>query len=258
VRDQKIRVVIVDDEEQAIHVIRLLLDPYKDVDIIGTATDGYEAINCISKLRPDLVFLDIQMPEVDGFDVIRQVSATYQPYYIFTTAYDRYAVEAFEVHALDYLLKPFTDERFRQTIDRARNQIRNNKDGSLAMRLEALMADHQSSLASNALSKLSIKTNGKTIFIDTQEISWIEADNQYVQIHVTGKKYIVRESLSSIERRLGTSTFYRVHRSTIINVHYVEAIEPHFKGDCVVFLKGGVKVRLSRKRKDGLKTIIGW
>lgn len=253
--NEPLRVIIVDDEENAISIIKLLLEPLSEIEIVASCSNGYEAIEAISSHKPDLVFLDIQMPEVDGFQVIEKVKYIHQPYYIFTTAYDEYAVKAFDVHALDYLLKPFDDDRFFIALNRAKEHIDTKGLQHISDRIDHFLNDRK---YPKPVQKLSIKTGGKTIFIETSTIDWIEADNQYAKVHTKSKSYLIRESLNSLEQRLSDSDFYRSHRSAIINIHQIQAIEPYFKGDFIIHLNGGTKVKLSRSRKHDLKSILNW
>ncbi|MDN5205247.1 LytTR family DNA-binding domain-containing protein [Fulvivirgaceae bacterium BMA10] len=255
---QQLSAIIVDDEAYARGIIRLMLESHDDITVLSECSNGIEAVETIKQTKPDLVFLDIQMPEVNGFDVIKEVQNYHKAYYIFTTAYDEYALKAFEVNAIDYLLKPFDDNRFEEALRRAKEQIKRKELEALSQKFINILGDIERKEDTTYLNKISIRSGGKIYFIDVANIDWIEADNQYVQIHVAGSKHILRESLTSLERSLNPQFFYRTHRSAIINIKRIKELEPHFKGDYVITLLDGTKVKLSRSRKDRLKGLLNW
>lgn len=254
----KLGVIIVDDEAPARELIRLLLDKYDFVELLGLCSDGQSAINLIQKIQPDLVFLDIQMPEVSGFDVIRAIPEDVLPYFIFTTAYDQYAIQAFEVNAIDYLLKPFDDERFDRAIHRAKTAHQDRADKAWGDQIRKLLGGIPPPENRNYLRKLSVKVGNKIKFIPVDEVIWLEAENQYVKIHTITTSYLLRQSLSKLEDTLSPEEFYRIHRSSIVRINAIRQIEPYFKGDYTVYLENGTIVKLSRNRAEGLRVILPW
>lgn len=251
------RALIVDDEAYAREIVRSLLAKDSDFELIGSCTNGSEAIEMIGEKRPDIVFLDIQMPGIDGFKVIEQTRAVHTPYYVFATAYDAFALKAFEVNALDYLLKPFDDQRFFETLERAKTALANREKADLKDQLSQLLV-HQSQAKKSFLRRISIKTGGRIHFINTEDIDWIEADNQYVKIHCTSKAHTHRQSLTELEGLLDPERFVRVHRSAIVNVNRIQSLEPHFRGDFMITLHNGTKVKLAQSRKENLRQLMGW
>lgn len=254
----KLRTLIVDDEAPARELILLLLQQYDFVELIGSCSDGNTAIELIQKEKPDLLLLDIQMPEVSGFDVLRAVSEADLPYVIFTTAYDHYAIEAFEHNAIDYLLKPFTEKRFTMALQRAKEAKENLDARDWNEKMKALLQERPKTTPAKYPQKLSIKVGSRIRFVPVNEVIWISAENQYVRIHTAGQSFLLRESLSKLEESLAPADFYRVHRSSIVNVHAIRQIEPFFKGDYTIYLQGGVKIKLSRSRAEGLRRIMPW
>jgi len=254
-----IRTIIVDDEHYAREVIRHLLASKEDVEILAECSNGYEAVEAIVKLKPDLVFLDIQMPEMDGFQVVKQAEYFHRPYYIFATAYDSFALKAFEVNALDYLLKPFDDERFYTALTKAKNQISQEAFGLIGEKLSGLIDYAQASAKPTVqyLSKIPIKETGRIYFVDTAAIDWIEAADQYIQLHVGSKKHLIRERMNEMERQLDPRLFCRIHRSTMVNLHQIKELQPFFKGDYLVILKDGTSLKLTRSRKEAFQKAFG-
>ena len=251
------RILIVDDEDYARDIVRSLLAQATDIDLIGECSNGSEAVEAIKSQKPDIVFLDIQMPEVNGFEVIEACSTFHQPHYIFTTAYDEFALKAFEVNAIDYLLKPFDDDRFFQALDRAKEKAALPGSSDLKESIAALVAAHTQSKATY-LRRISIKTGGRIHFISAEDIHWIEADNQYVKIHTSTGHHTHRASLNELGGQLDPTSFIRIHRSAIVNIHCIASLEPHFRGDFIVQLTNGTKVKLAKSRKDALRQLMGW
>lgn len=251
------RTLIVDDEDYARDIVRSLLKTDPDITLVGECSNGTEAIAAIEAEKPDIVFLDIQMPEVNGFEVIERASGLYQPHYIFTTAYDEFAPKAFEVNAIDYLLKPFDDDRFFQALNRAKEKAAIPASTELKKSIAALLKAHQQNQA-NYLKRISVKTGGKIHFIAVEDIEWIEADNQYVKIHTANRHHTHRASLTELETTLDPATFMRIHRSAIVNIHSITSLEPHFRGDFMVNLQSGTKVKLAHTRKEALRQLMGW
>lgn len=249
-----LRVVIVDDEPMARRGIRQLLALHDDVEIVGEARNGKEAVRLLKSLAPDLVFLDVQMPELDGFAVLGELDAERLPAVIFVTAYDTFAVRAFELHALDYLVKPLHEQRFHDALSRARDRLRSKEALALARRLSRLLADRAQPDAAEAapqpLRRLVIATSSAHLILDVAEIDWIEADDYYAAIHARGRRHLVRESLASLEGRLDRSQFVRVHRSAIVNVARVREIRAQAAGESGVVLRDGTEIPLSRRRRE--------
>jgi two-component system LytT family response regulator len=236
------RVVIVDDEPLACERIRTLLMDEPGVEIAGECHDGKSAVEMIRKLAPDLVFLDVQMPEMDGFEVVKQLARL--PSIIFVTAYDQFAVKAFEIHALDYLLKPFDRERFQKALARARG-------GQVDARLVRLI--DQLTGRKEFLTRLVVKAEGRVIFLSAEEIDYIEAAGNYVRLHAGGESYLHRETISRLEQAMDPEKFVRIHRSTIVSVSRIRELHRMFHGDFKVVLRNGQELTLARSYRDRLK-----
>src|SRR5918998_1451949 len=217
---KRIRTLIVDDEPLARERIRALLTDQPDVEVIGEARDGEEAVKAILAQEPDLVFLDIQMPKMDGFEVIRTVGAENMPLVVFVTAYDQHALKAFEVRALDYLLKPFDRERFAESLQRARKQIEREETGDLGRRLLALVKDLRKDQP--RAERLVVKSGGRLFFLRADEIDWVEAAGNYVRLHVGTTAHLLRETMNAIESRLDPEKFFRIHRCRIVNMERIQ------------------------------------
>jgi two-component system, LytTR family, response regulator len=251
---QKIRTIIVDDEPLARRGIRAQLEEESDFEIIAECRNGLEAVAAIQKEAPDLVFLDVQMPELDGFGVLETLGSEQLPTVIFVTAYDRYALRAFEVHALDYMLKPLDPERFAQTLERARLQIERKDIRDLNRRLQTLLDDLKA--ATKHADRLVIKAGGRIVFLNVSEIDWIEAADNYVRLHVGRESHLMRETLSNLEKRLDPIRFARVHRSTIINVQRIKELYPLFRGEYEIVLKDGTRVSSGRNYRERLQELL--
>ena len=255
-----LRVLIVDDEPLAREGIRLLLEREPDIEVAGEAVDGAEAIAAIKQHQPDLVFLDVQMPGMTGIEALERLDVERMPEVIFVTAYDQYAVQAFEHHALDYLLKPFDDDRFRDALERARKRIRERGTGGLEQRMLALLSEYREiggerEPVSPFENRLAVRSGGRIYFLRTEEIDWIEAVDYYVKLHVGGKEHLMRESMNQLEKRLDPRLFLRVHRSSIVNLDRVK--ELHGRGnDHAVVLHDGTRVTLSRSRREKLHALL--
>ncbi len=250
-----IRAVIVDDEPLARRRIRSLLVEAEDVEVIAECANGKEAIQAIEESPPDLLFLDIQMPELDGFDVLQAIGVGHVAVVIFVTAYDQFALRAFEAHALDYLLKPFDDERFEAALERARERIRQQQGGDLDRRLRALLEEVRGDRG--YLQRLVVPSGRRSVFIRTEEIDWIEAERNYVRLHVGGRSYLLRENLSHIEAALDPAKFCRIHRSTIVNIDRIQAVESLFQGEYLVVLHDGTKLTSGRSYRRSLHALLG-
>ena len=250
-----VRALIVDDEPLARAHLRSLLRDRGDVDVIGECGDGRSAIDQIRKLTPELVLLDIQMPELDGLDVIREVGPTEMPAVVFVTAYDEHALAAFEVHAFDYILKPVSRQRFTQAIDRVVGLIRTDVTAERPERpLEALIEAMRSE--QTALDRIAVKADGRVVFIRVNEIDWIEADDDLVRIHTGKVVHAHRSTLTHLEERLPASKFLRVHRSTLVNVDRIREIQPWFQGDWVLILADGTRLHSGKSYRSKVREYI--
>jgi two-component system LytT family response regulator len=249
------RVLIVDDEPLAHEKIVEMLRDDPEVEIIAGCMNGSEAVEAIEKHSPDLIFLDVQMPERDGFAVLEALEPERMPLVIFVTAYDQYAVRAFEVHAVDYLLKPFDRERFDKAMQRARAQFRRRKSGEIDQRILTLLQEIKA--RPEYVDRLVIKTGGRVFFLKTDEIEWIEAEGNYVRLHVNKASYLLRETISSLEARLDPRKFRRIHRSTIVNIDSIKELQPWFHGEYQVILQNGAELTLSRSYREKLPELLG-
>lgn len=251
----KIRTVIVDDEPLARRGIRAHLKEERDVEIIAECSNGREAVQVIEEHAPDLVFLDVQMPELDGFGVLEALNIEHLPSIIFVTAYDQYALRAFEVHALDYLLKPFDNERFTRALERARAQIERRSISDLSHRLQSLIDDLRTN--QKYAERLVIKTAGRIFFLGVEEIDWIEAADNYVRLHAGHDTHLLRETMNSLESRLDPTQFLRVQRSAIINVRRIKELHPLFRGEYEIVLRDGTRLTSGRGYRDRLQELFG-
>lgn len=249
----KTRVLIVDDEPLARERIRDLLKKEPRFEVIGESGNGLDAITQIQTHAPDLVFLDVQMPELDGFGVIETLGADNIPHIIFVTAYDQYALKAFEVHALDYLLKPFDRNRFREALSRAIDHIELRRNGDFNYRLRELLQEVK--VENKYVDRLIIKSEGRIFFIKTDEIHWIEAAGNYVSLHVGKEEHLMRETMQAMENKLDPQKFIRIHRSTIVNIERVKEIQPWFNGEYLIVLNDDTRLTLSRKYRERFKEI---
>jgi two-component system LytT family response regulator len=249
-----LRTLIVDDEPLAREGVRMLLEHDPEITAVLECADGRAAVSTIIETKPDLVFLDVQMPEMDGFEVLETVGVDLMPNTIFVTAYDKYALHAFEVHALDYLLKPFTNERFFKALERAKAQIKLRNDHSLNSQLTALL-DHLKG-GGDYLERLVVKTAGRISFVAVEEIDWIEAADTYVRLHVRRESYLVRGTMGGLEARLAPNKFLRIHRSTIVNLNRVKELKPLFHGEYLVQLHDGTELTSGRSYRNKLRPLL--
>lgn len=260
------RVMIVDDEPLARRAIRLLLKNDSQVEIVAEAGSGMEAVKLITDSPPDLLFLDIQMPGMNGFDVLEKIDTASIPAIIFVTAFDRYALKAFEVHALDYLLKPFDDARFEKALRQAKALVEQREINKLSRKLFALLEDREGGQAaeepqrgaehSRYLTRLMIKTASRIFFLKVEEIDWIGAEDYYVKLHFGRKSHLLRETMNEMEAKLDPEKFLRIHRSSIVNLDRVKELHAHFNGDYVVVLHDGTELKLSRSRREQLQALL--
>ena len=251
----QIRVLLVDDEPLTREMIREMLEDDRDVEIIGECVNGAEAVAAIEAHSPDLLFLDVQMPEANGFEVLETLKNGQMPHVIFVTAYDQYAVRAFEVHALDYLLKPFDRERFEASWQRAKEQILKDKNGRRDERILTLLEELKA--GSKYLERLVIKSGGRVFFLEACDIDWIEAEGNYVSVHSGKKSHLLRETISSLETQLDPKKFRRVHRSAIVQLDKIKELQPWFHGEYRIILHSGAQVMLSRNYRENLQEALG-
>jgi two-component system LytT family response regulator len=255
------RAIIVDDEELARRGIRALLQRAGDVEIVSECASGDEAIRAISAAEPEVVYLDIQMQGKTGFDVIAALPETKCPHVIFVTAFDRFAVRAFEIHALDYLLKPVNEERFNVSLARARAAVAGVRDGSMIRRFWQMATELRASpgqgLLPSMTDRIPVKTRGRVMIVNVAEIDWVEADGDYVSVHVGAKSWLLRETIAAAEARLALSGFVRIHRSTLVNIYRVRELLPLSKGEFTVVLADGTGLKLSRNYRFALERLLG-
>jgi len=253
-----VRALIVDDEPLACERIRNLLKEDPEVEVVGQS-GGRSALNAIKELSPDLIFLDVKMPGLDGFGVLKNLEGESGsgrlPVVIFVTAFDRYALRAFDVHAVDYLLKPFDKERFERAVNRAKAQIRDGPNGKQSHRIADLLAQFKP--AQSYLERLVVKRNGRIFFIKAAEVDWIEAEGNYVRIHIAGESHLLRETLSNLEARLDPTKLVRIHRSAIVNIDRVQEMQPWFHGEYRVILPDGVQLTLTKSYREKLHEQLG-
>jgi two-component system, LytTR family, response regulator len=251
---ERIRAIIVDDEPLARDGVRLHLAESADVEVVGEAGSGEEAIELIEAMRPDLMFLDVQMPGIDGFGVLEALGTSHMPVTIFTTAYDQFAVKAFDAHAVDYLLKPYDADRFQRALGRAREQLGSRRRADVDERLGSLLAELRG--RSRYAERLVVRSGGRMIILRTAEVDWIEAASNYVRLHAAGKDYLLRETMTALEARLDPAEFVRIHRSTMARVDRIRELEPLFQGDYVVILSDGTRLTSSRGYRDRLQELL--
>ncbi len=247
-----IRTVIADDETLARQKLRILLESEPGIQLVAECRSGAEAIAAVRSHKPDLLFLDVQMPDADGFDVLSTLSPEEMPVTVFTTAYDQFAIRAFEAHALDYLLKPFDQGRLHHSIERARTEFLKSQDSELAQRMLNALAKGR--VATDR--RLVIKAGGRVVFIDLDEIHWIEAAANYVKLNTGKESYLLREAIGQVSRRLDPGQFIRIHRSTIVNVQKIKELQPCNSGEYIVTLRSGKELSCSRGYRGGLQHLI--
>jgi two-component system LytT family response regulator len=251
--DMNIRTLIVDDQSTGLAVLRDLLRHEPDIEIVGTAANGPEAIESINRLAPDLVFLDVQMPELDGFEVVNRIKLPQIPIIIFVTGHDDYALKAFEAHALDYLVKPCQLARLRSAVQRARQQIQSHQNGDIQQKLDSLMQDLKAD--SKYPERLAVKSNGRIVFLRLADIDMVEAADNYVKLHVGNETHMLRETLTALEEKLPPSQFVRISRSTIVNIESVKELHPLFHGEYSVALHNGTRATLTRGYREQLRQL---
>jgi two-component system LytT family response regulator len=260
----RLRAVIADDEPAARRGVRLLLERDAEIEIVGEAGTGGEAAELINRVRPDLAFLDVQMPGGDGFAALAKLEPSAAPAVVFVTAYDEHALRAFEVNAVDYLLKPYDDARFAAALQRAKAAVRRRQSEAVNRRLTELLDYLQreggrpgaAENSGGAGERILVKSSGDIFFLKAEEIDWIEAEGDYMKFHVSGRAHLMRETMARLEARLNPQRFIRIHRSTIVNFDRVRKLSPSFAGEYAVVLSDGTKLRLSRGYHDRVAQLL--
>ena len=253
-----VRTLLVDDEPLALASLQLGLEGHSEVEIIGQAGDGRRAVQLIRSLQPDLIFLDVQMPDMDGFAVLRELDDIEPPEVVFVTAFDQHALKAFDVHALDYLLKPFDDERFDECVMRAVSHVRSRQQGELRHSLQALLrqiapeTEYGGHGSGRFAERITVRGQEGLSFIAARDIDWLESTGNYVCVHSAGGRYLIRSTLRGFLERLDPRRFVRIHRSTAVNVYRIRAVQPWASGDYMAILQDGNKLKVSRNYKDDL------
>ncbi len=254
----RIRTVIVDDEPTARRGVRLLLERDPAIEIVGEAGGGAEAAELILREQPALAFLDVQMPGGDGFETLAKVGPGAAPVIVFVTAYDEHALRAFDVNAVDYLLKPYDDARFAAALQRAKDAVRRRSAETVDARLTQLLKYFETNAAPAAAGtdRILVKSSGEIFFLKADEIDWIEAEGDYMKFHVAGKTHLMRETMARLEARLNPKQFIRIHRSTIVNADRLRKLSPSFAGEYAVILQDGTKLKLSRGYHERIAALL--
>jgi two-component system, LytTR family, response regulator len=253
--NQKIRVCVIDDEPIACRKVQRLLKEDPEIEVVRVCRNGEEAREAIESLLPDLIFLDVQMPEMDGFEVLKSLKTEKLPYVIFVTAYDSYAIQAFRVHALDYLLKPFDKKEFLEALKRAKVQVHRDRERPGGVDLSRLL--NELSGRPSFVERLVIKSYGKIFFLRVDEIDWIEAQGKYELIHAGKQTHLIREGMNKLEAELDPKKFVRIHKSTIVNVDCIEQLQPLFHSDFRAILRNGTALTISRRYREKLEQLLG-
>ena len=250
-----IRTLVVDDEPIARARVLALLGEEADIEVVGECASGPEAVSAATAHSPDLMFLDIQMPEMDGFEVARALGPDHMPAVVFVTAFDQHALRAFEIHALDYLLKPFSAERFKSALAHARDQLAKRHATTIGREVLALLPEYQK--RPPAVERLIVRSSGRFHFVRTADIDWCEACGNYITLHVGAQSHLHRETMGHLESQLDAHQFVRIHRSTIVNVDRIQELRSSFNGEHVVLLRDGTRLTLSRGYRDTLQSRLG-
>jgi two-component system LytT family response regulator len=250
----KLNALIVDDEPLARKALLRLLKIERDINVIGQCGDGESAVDAIRRAKPELVFLDVQMPEMDGFRVVETIGVNQMPITVFVTAFDRYAIDAFDANAVDYLLKPFAADRLSRALARARDRHLGRQNQESAQRLFSLL---DSRYQSDYAQRLTVSTGGRILFVSVGDIDWIEAEGNYARLHVSCHVYDVRETLQALMEKLDPREFVRIHRSTIVNVQRIREVQPWFQGSHIVLLHSGEELRMSRYQREAVERLMG-
>jgi len=264
--DRGIRAAVVDDEPMARRSIRILLEADPEIEVVGESGSGPEAVQLLHAVPVDLVFLDVQMPGMSGFEVLRALDPGDMPVIVFVTAHDEYAIQAFDAAAVDYLLKPFDNGRFAAALDRAKQRLRQAGDSRVLRSITELLGGSDSPVPEDDpgqisdrgrhLERLMVREDGRLLVLRTELIDWLEAADYYVRVHVGPRVHLVRETLSSLESRLDPRVFVRIHRSTMVNLDRVRELQPYFQGAYVVILVDGTRLRLSRARRARVEALL--
>jgi two-component system LytT family response regulator len=250
-----LRALVVDDETLARKALLRLLKNEPGINVVGQCADGESAVETIRRLQPDLVFLDVQMPEMDGFRVVETIGVEQMPMTIFVTAFDRYALNAFDVNAVDYLLKPFAPDRLSRALERVRDRSLGRQDKEAAQRLFSLLERTRSQ--TDYVQRLTVSVHGRIVFVPVADIDWIGAEGNYVRLHIARRSHDVRETMQSLAEKLDPRNFVRIHRSTIVNVQRIREIQPWFQGGHIVMLQSGEELRMSRYQRDAAERLLG-
>jgi two-component system LytT family response regulator len=251
-----IRVAIADDEPLARERLTSLLDGRDGYSIVATCVDGPEALAAVTDNEIDLLFLDVQMPGLDGFQMLESIGSAPLPMIVFVTAYDEYALRAFEVSALDYLLKPFDLERFEMTLARVEERVANTEQRELSGQLREFLRTLSATPSLPRVSRFAVRANGEIHFVKAEDVDWIDADGNYVALHACGRVHLVRDTIKSLEDRLDPEKFMRVHRSAIINVEKLRKLQPYFHGEYVITLQDGTTLTSSRTYSERLRALL--
>ncbi|MBV8551864.1 MAG: response regulator transcription factor [Acidobacteriaceae bacterium] len=245
--------MVVDDEPLAREGLRMLLSREPEISAIYEAKDGREAVDAIRNARPDLVFLDVQMPEMDGFSVVKEIGAEHMPAVVFVTAHDQYAIQAFEINAMDYLLKPVTEQRFAQSLARAKARLNHRTPDDASRQILSLLETIAS--PRRYLKRLAVRSAGKTVFVDIEDVDWIEAAENYAQLHVGRAGHLVHVAMNRLEKSLDPEMFLRIHRSVIVNVRRIKELQPALHGEYVITLENGIRLQSGRMYNEKLKAL---
>ena len=254
------RSLIIDDEPLARRVIRSFLQTDPAIIVIDEACNGSEAVTKILQHRPDLIFLDIQMPELDGFEVLKEIWPYHQPFVVFTTAYDQYALRAFEVNAIDYLLKPFNEVRFHQALGRAQERLTQQSQPRIEALMNQLLTEQAAQPRGSYLQRILVKETGRMYLVKTDDISYLDADGNYITLHTHPQsaggagRHTIYESLTSLEAKLDPANFVRINRSYIVNLNYIDTVETYFNGEYIVHMKTGQQLKWTRNYRESLKS----
>jgi two-component system LytT family response regulator len=248
-------VLIAEDEPAARAMLRSMLEAMPEVEVAGEAGDGGSAVRAIAAMRPDLVLLDVKMPELDGFGVVEAVGVERMPAVVFVTAFDQYALQAFEVHAADYLLKPFDADRLKRSVRRVLGQMETGDAAALRRRLDELLK-HLRGGETGRLERIPVRADGRVRFVDVADLDWIEADDHDLRLHVGKSVHVIRETLARMEARLAHPTFIRVHRSIIVNTRRIQEVQPWFDRDYVLILKDGTRITTGRGFRDNIRRLL--
>jgi two-component system LytT family response regulator len=256
-----ITVIVADDEKIARRRLVRLIEETGDAEVVAACAGGREAVEQTAALQPQMLFLDVQMPDLDGFGVLAELAGKASPATVFVTAFDQYAVRAFDVHAVDYLLKPYDTDRFSEAFSRAKDRVQGAGNGADAERIRALLSTYaaaaQPQSARQPLDRVAVKVNGVLKIIRTADVDWWETDGNYIRLHVAGTSHLIRMTAASIEPQLDPRAFIRIHRRYIVNVDRIVEVQPWFAGDAIVVLRNGAKLRLSRTYRERLHARLG-